>query len=136
MVPATLSLLKIAGLYAALITLMGVALTMLVIRERRTKLVGIGDGGDKRMARMVRVHGNFAENAPFALALLVLLALVGSSAWPIHVVGLLFIAGRVAHAYGLSRTAGSSIGRVAGMMLTFTALIVGSVLLLAAVFGG
>jgi uncharacterized protein len=133
---ATLSLLKVAAAYAALITLLGVALTVLVIRERRTKLVGIGDGGDKKMARMVRVHGNFAENAPFALAILVLLALVGASSWPIHLVGVLFLAGRIAHAVGLSHSAGSSIGRVAGMMLTFTALISGSILLLAAALGG
>jgi uncharacterized protein len=126
----TAALLRTAGVYVALITLMGVALTVLVIRQRRSKLIGIGDGGDKTVARLIRVHGNFAENAPFALALLIMLALTGGPAWALHAVGLLFLAGRGAHAYGLSRSGGSSIGRVGGMVMTFTALLVGAATLL------
>jgi uncharacterized protein len=124
-------LLRTAGVYAALIVLMGVALTVLVIRQRRTKLIGIGDGGDKTVARLIRVHGNFCENAPFALALLILLALTGGPAWTVHAVGLLFLAGRAAHAWGLSQSAGSSVGRVAGMMMTFAAFVVGALALIA-----
>jgi uncharacterized protein len=126
----TAALLRTAGLYVALITLMGVALTVLVIRQRRSKLIGIGDGGDRTTARIIRVHGNFSENAPFAMALLILLALTGGRALAIHAVGLLFLAGRCAHAYGLSRSGGSSIGRVAGMVLTFTSFLIGAAMLL------
>jgi uncharacterized membrane protein YecN with MAPEG domain len=128
---AMMVLLRTAGVYAALITLMGVALTYLVIGQRRSKLIGIGDGGDKMVARMVRVHGNFCENAPFALALLILLALTGGSAWAIHAVGLLFLAGRAAHAYGLSQSAGSSAGRVGGMVMTHASFLIGAGMLLA-----
>jgi hypothetical protein len=123
---ATIALLRTAGIYIALITLMGVALTFVVIGQRRSKLIGIGDGGDKTMARMMRVHGNFSENAPYALAILLALALTGGQSWPIHVVGACFIGGRALHAYGLSQSAGSSIGRVAGMMLTFASFILGA----------
>jgi uncharacterized membrane protein YecN with MAPEG domain len=123
-------LLKTAGVYVGLITLMAVALTYLVINQRRTKLIGIGDGGDKTVARMIRVHGNFCENAPFALALLILLALTGGPQWTIHAVGLLFLGGRAAHAFGLSRTAGSSVGRVGGMIMTHTSFIVGAATLI------
>lgn len=126
------SALKAAALYVALVVIMGVALTYLVINQRRTKLIGIGDGGDKQAARMIRVHANYCENAPFALALLVMLPLLGAGDWTIHAVGLLFLVGRVAHAFGLSRTAGSSPGRIAGMMLTHAALIVGAGALLTA----
>lgn len=124
------SLLRLAGVYAALITLMGVALTYLVIFRRRSKLIGIGDGGDKTMARLIRVHGNFCENAPFALALLILLALTGGPGWAVHAVGLLFLAGRVAHAIGLSQSVGKSIGRVAGMVMTHSSFFIGAVMLL------
>jgi uncharacterized membrane protein YecN with MAPEG domain len=75
---------------------------------------------------MIRVHGNFCENAPFAMALLILLPLVGASLIIVHAVGVLFLAGRVAHAYGLSQTAGSSAGRVAGMIITLTSLLLGA----------
>jgi uncharacterized protein len=59
---------------------------------------------------------------------------VGTSSWIIHGVGVLFLVGRTAHAYALSASAGSSIGRVAGMMLTFTALLIGAGALLKAAF--
>jgi hypothetical protein len=132
---ATIALLRQAGVYVALITLMGVALTYMVIFKRRSKLIGIGDGGDKAMARAVRVHGNFAENAPFAMAILLALALTGSAAWLIHGVGLCFLAGRALHAWGLSQSAGTSLGRVAGMVLTHASFIVGAGGLLVAGFG-
>jgi uncharacterized protein len=128
------SLLRTAGVYAALITLMGVALTYMVILRRRSKLIGMGDGGDKVMARLIRVHGNFCENAPFALALLILIALVGGPGWTLHAVGLLFLVGRAAHAFGLSQSGGSSIGRVAGMVTTHTAFFIGAGTLLLAGF--
>lgn len=116
---------KPAAVYAALIVAMAVALTFRVIGQRRSKLIGMGDGGDKALAKAIRVHGNFCENAPFALALLVFLPLLGASAIIVHAVGLLFLAGRLAHAFGLSRSSGSSIGRVGGMVLTFSSLMLG-----------
>ncbi len=118
--------LKASAVYVALIIVMGVMLTFLVIRQRRTNLIGIGDGGNRAVARMIRVHGNFCENAPFAMALLILLPLLGASLILVHAVGILFLAGRLAHAYGLSQTAGSSVGRVAGMILTLTSSLIGA----------
>lgn len=120
-VPAHLSA---AALYTGVLILVGIALQARVIKHRRTKLIGIGDGQDKELARAIRVHGNFAENVPFVLAGLVMLALIGAPAVMIHGVGLLAVIGRLAHAYGLSRSAGSSVGRVGGMIMTFTALII------------
>jgi uncharacterized protein len=131
---ALVGALKTSALYVALIVLMGVVLTFLVINQRRTKLIGIGDGGDKTMARLIRVHGNFTENAPSALAMLILLPLVGAAGWVIHAVGLLFLAGRGLHASGLSKSAGSSIGRVGGMMLTLTSFLIGAGVLLFSAF--
>ncbi|MGL5116682.1 MAG: MAPEG family protein [Beijerinckiaceae bacterium] len=126
--------LKPAAVYAALIVLMGIALTYAVILQRRRKLVGIGDGGDKELARIVRVHGNFCENAPFALALLMFLPLLGGATFAVHSVGALFLAGRLAHAFGLSKSAGTSAGRVGGMVLTHTGLFIGVGALLWSVF--
>jgi uncharacterized protein len=118
--------LRPAAAYAALIVLMGVFLAFRVIFQRRSKLIGMGDGGDKVAARQIRVHGNFCENAPFALALLILLALLNAPVLVIHAVGLLFLAGRLAHAFGLSRFGGSSVGRVAGMLTTFVSFFIGA----------
>jgi uncharacterized membrane protein YecN with MAPEG domain len=128
-----------AGLYIGLLTLMNIVLQARVIQLRRGRRIGLGDGGDKDLARAVRVHGNFAENAPFAFAGLVALAALQTSVLVIHAVGLVMLAGRVLHAVGLSQSAGSTFGRVAGMVLTFTALGATALLLIArglAGFGG
>jgi uncharacterized protein len=131
---AMVGALRLSAVYIALIILMGIALTVLVIRQRRSKLIGIGDGGDKTVARMIRVQGNFAENAPYALALLILLPMLGVGAVIIHAVGGLFLVGRIGHAFGLSQSAGSSLGRVGGMVLTFSAFLIGAGALLLAAF--
>lgn len=126
--------LKLSAMYVVLIVLMAVALAFLVIVQRRSKLIGMGDGGDKTAARMIRVHGNFCENAPFAMGLLILLPLIGVGSVIIHLVGGLFLVGRVAHAFGLSSSGGKSLGRVIGMLLTFSSLLIGAGCLLFAVF--
>jgi uncharacterized protein len=113
-----------AALYTGILILMGIVLQFRVIGYRRTKKIGIGDGQDKELTRAIRVHGNFAENVPFVLAGLIMLALIGAPAVVIHGVGVLAVIGRLAHAQGLSGSAGTSMGRVAGMLMTFAALIV------------
>jgi uncharacterized protein len=132
MLPLALDLaaLKAAAVYVSLVVLMGVVLTALVVNQRRTKKIGIGDGGDKTAARLIRVHANYCEYAPFALALMVMLPLIGAGAWTVHLVGLMFLTGRVAHAIGLSGSAGHSTGRLFGMILTLTALMLGAAALL------
>ena len=127
--------LRAAAVYVALLTLLAVPLVFNVIRLRRSLKVGLQDGGNKDLARAIRVHGNFTETAPFAIALLLALPLAGASAWIVHAVGLATLVGRVAHAIGLSQSAGASLGRVAGMLLSLAALIVGSIALLAAALG-
>jgi len=62
----------IAGLYAGLIALFLMFLATRVSRLRHAVRVGVGDGGDKRLARAIRVHGNAVEWAlPVLLLLLI-----------------------------------------------------------------
>lgn len=122
--------LAFASSYAALLVLLGVVLTIRVIAARREKRIGLGDGGDKDMLRRVRAHGNFAETAPLLIGVLILLVLLGAREWQVHYVGLAGLTGRVIHAIGVSQSAGSSLGRVGGMALTFVSLIGGALFLL------
>ena len=122
--------LKAALVYAALLILMLPVLAGAVIARRRSRRIGIGDGGDKELARWIRVHGNFAETAPFGIAALAGLALAGAGAVAVHVIGAGFLLGRIAHAQGLASSAGSSPGRVAGMVLTLAALIAAAAIIL------
>lgn len=119
-----------AASYAALLVVLGIVLAARVIGVRRAKLVGIGDGGDKELARRIRAHGNFSEYVPLILGLIILLPFLGASAGQIHLVGLLALIGRIAHAVGISRSVGASLPRVGGMVSTFISLGIGVVLVL------
>jgi uncharacterized protein len=112
----------ITALYAGLLAPLFIFLSIRVIRFRRGAKIGVGDGGDKALLQRVRVHANFAEYAPFTLLLLALAESLKTQTWLLHAAGLALVIGRVAHAYGLSNVTGSSTGRVAGMVLTFTAM--------------
>jgi uncharacterized membrane protein YecN with MAPEG domain len=119
-----------AMIHTALLILMGAGLALNVVQRRRGARVGAGDGGNPGLARAIRVHANFVEYAPFAIASYVLLALGGASAALIHVLGFAFLIGRVTHAAGLSQHQGASLGRVLGMVLSLFVLIAASVQLL------
>jgi uncharacterized membrane protein YecN with MAPEG domain len=110
-------------------------LTVRVIRLRRRLAIGLGTGGDAELEQAVRGHGNFTEYAPIGLTVLASAELSGASAGWVHAIGVLLIAGRLLHAWGLSKSSGYSIGRSTGMVTTITALIVGIVVNLVQVFG-
>lgn len=114
---------KITLLFASLHVLLMLALAARVVGHRRALKIGIGDGGDTRLARKVRAHGNFIEYVPVALLMLGLLELSGLGApWLWGLGGTLLLA-RVLHAYGLSRHAGISPGRFWGVILTWGVLL-------------
>jgi uncharacterized protein len=119
-----------ASFYTGVLILFAVLLQARVIRIRRTKLIGVGHGNDRELEKAVRVHGNFVENSGFGIAALILLAATAASIYIIHAVGFLLLIGRVAHAIGLTGSAGTSTGRVGGMVLTFTALVLAAVTLI------
>ncbi len=121
---------KITALYAGLLALLLVALSVNVIRMRWQYRQGLGDGGHQTLARAVRVQGNFIEYAPLGLILVGLLELAGFYPWVVHVLGVSLVAGRIAHGWGLNHSDGPSIGRALGMFLTFSVLILGGVLAL------
>ena len=117
---------SITPVYAGLISLVFVFLSFRVIGLRRKARIGLGDGGNRLLMRRQRVHGNFAEYAPLVIVLMALAELQGHPTWTIHLIGICLVAGRLLHAYGVSQEPELTKLRVAGMALTFTALISGS----------
>ena len=116
----------ITPVYAGLIALVFVFLSFRVIGLRRRVGIGLGDGGDLSLMRRQRVHGNFAEYVPLVIVLMALAELQGQSLWKIHLIGICLIGGRLLHAYGVSQEPETTRLRVAGMFLTFVALISGA----------
>ena len=123
-------MMHITGLYAALGALLVVVLSIRVMWLRNTEKVGIGAGGNERLARAIRAHANAVEYLPIALLLLLILELDQTWPWLLHVFGIVLIAGRVLHAIGLSNYAGVSFGRAAGIALTLATILAMALLLL------
>lgn len=117
----------ITPLYAALLTILLLVLLARVIRLRWKYRVGIHDGGHAELARAIRVHGNFIETAPWVLMLMLMMELMHAPDFLLHGFGVLLLLGRMMHAWGLTHYAGSSPGRMGGMIITNTLFIVGAV---------
>lgn len=113
---------KITLLFASLHVLLMLILAVRVVRYRRAQKIGLGDGGDKLLARRMRVHANFIEYVPIALIMLALLELSGLSASWLWALGGTLLLGRILHATGFSRHSGYSFGRFWGTLLTWGVL--------------
>jgi uncharacterized membrane protein YecN with MAPEG domain len=83
------------------------------------------------MEQRVRVHGNLTEYAPIFLILLLVAELGQAPVWLLHGTGIAFVVARALHAFGLSRVRGRSAGRVFGSAVSWTAIVVLAVYLLA-----
>lgn len=120
-----MSSLIVTPLTAGALAILFVLLSGQVIRLRRRDTVGIGHGGSLDLRRAIRVHGNFAEHVPLALIALGLMEGSGlTPSWLLWLLGGTLVVNRVLHAIGLSRSAGTSVGRFAGSALTLLFLLV------------
>lgn len=109
--------------YAALCTLLVLFLAGRVMAYRVKHKVGLGDGGHGELNRRVRAHANAVEYLPLALLLLGGMELNGYPDPAIHGFGATLLVSRLLHAWGLSRSAGSSPGRFLGTLLTLLLMI-------------
>jgi len=115
---------RISLLIASLHVVLYVVLSLRVALHRANAKVGIGTGGDPVLARKVRVQANFGEYVPLALLMLALLELAAFDPRLLWTLGLALLLARVLHAVGLGSSAGYSVGRFGGAMLTFALLLV------------
>lgn len=118
-----------AAMWAGLSLLLLFVLSLLVVRQRIKHKVTIGDGGVPELVQAARAFGNATEYVPALLAALGILAVAGAPAVAIHVVGGLMFLGRLGHAFGISLSSGTSIGRAVGTVMTWLALLIGGVML-------
>ena len=107
----------------SILALFFVGLSVRILRLRRSLKIAIGDGGDKKMLRAIRVHSNFAEYVPFGLLLLYLAETQGAPSAAIHGVGLCLLIGRLSHVYGVSQENEQFRYRVLGISVTLTAFV-------------
>jgi uncharacterized protein len=91
----------VSSIYAGILALIIVWLSLNVIKLRRANKVKLGDGGVPELQNAIRAQGNAAEYIPISLILLVLLELSGVNLWLVHLAGVTLIIGRIIHAKGL-----------------------------------
>jgi uncharacterized membrane protein YecN with MAPEG domain len=124
-----------SSIYIGLAALLLVILSLRIIQLRYRYKAEIGDGGVPELQRAIRAQANFIEYVPIALLLILMADLVGHQKWVVHVLGILLLIGRLAHAYGFTTSPGISLGRTVGVGLTTIVLVVGAALAIAAFFG-
>lgn len=127
--PEFVAMPDITALYAGLLGLMAMVLSVLVGRYRAPGENGVsfGDGGRLDVLVAMRRHANFIEYVPLILILLALLEMnkVGDTA--IHVMGASLVVVRACHAYGMHPDDDRGLFRGIGAVGTAILLVVSSI---------
>ncbi|MEM1402251.1 MAG: MAPEG family protein [Pseudomonadota bacterium] len=87
----------VTSMFAAIFALLHVIFTMRVGGYRFKSGISLGDGGDKELLARIRAHGNYIEQVPIALLLLLLNELNGLSDTFLLVLGSVLLAARLTH---------------------------------------
>lgn len=104
---------------AGLAALLNLWLAFRVGQMRTQEKILIGDGGNENVIRRMRAHANFVEFTPFILILVGAIEMAhGTSIW-LWAAALIFLVGRVLHAFGMD---GFMPGRIIGTAITMAAL--------------
>lgn len=111
----------ISAVYAGILALLLVWLSLQVIRLRRSNHIPLGDGGVPALQNAIRAQGNATEYVPISLILLILLEWNGVHPALIHVAGIALLIGRFLHARGLLTE--NLRYRVLGMQFTLFSII-------------
>ena len=121
----------ITAIYCAVIGLMLIALSINVIKGRRNFGAGIGDANNIELIRRIRAQSNLAEYSPIFILLLGFAEKGGLSLMLTHLIGLIFISGRIMHAYSIlkaeqydsqNKLTKNPIWRIRGMICTFSTI--------------
>jgi len=108
-------------IYAALLTLLFVWLSLNVIKLRYRYKIRLGDGNNAALRAAISAQANAAQYIPIALILLLLLELNHAHFLLLHGFGMALLAGRVMHARAIQTDHIPM--RVRGMQLTLFTLI-------------
>lgn len=109
----------ITGLYAALIGVFIIYLSVRVIALRRKYNLSIGSAQSPEIERAMRAQANCTEYTPIGLILLLILELNTLPPATIHGLGALFLLARLVHFFGFKSPSSSGALRVMGTATTF-----------------
>lgn len=116
--------------FAAIFGVLHVIFTLRVGNYRRTSKINFGEGGDTELRNRIRGHGNFIENVPIALMLLLLNDLNGLSDMSLMVLGSVLLVSRIVHYLMIVTRSLPIILRPLSMLGTLGTILVSAVLLI------
>lgn len=108
--------LPITALYAGILTIFALGLSFRAgsFRGKTGISVLFGEPQNMELAERVRAHQNFLEYVPMIIILMGIIELNGGSGTFLHVVGVLLVVSRLAHAAGLKHDNMGHPGRLVG----------------------
>src|SRR5258706_7209891 len=119
----------VTPIYAGILAILFFVLSLRVIALRGHG-ASLGDGGDPKLLRRIRAHGNFIEYVPLILIMMGMLELSRYSVYLLHALGITLVVARLLHGYALSFTERFKFGLFWGTALTFLVMLVCGVLCL------
>lgn len=126
----------ITSLYAALVVILFLILSWRVISHRRSEKISLGHADDETLLRRSRAQANCAEYAPFGILMMAIAETLSAHPLLLHLMGVLLLAGRIIHAYGVGGPGMNFRWRTWGMILTLMSLAIGAAVNLVAVVLG
>lgn len=118
----------VSGFYIGLTAIMAVYFSWRVVKLRRGLKIGLGTDGNQDLTLASRVHVNLIENAPIAMALLLVAEMNGLAEVYIHLIGTVWLVARMLHAIGLTQGRGGyHFGRFWGVLLSWILILTLSV---------
>ena len=115
---------------AAVFGLLHVIFTLRVGNYRLKSGISLGDGGDPEMRNRVRAHGNFIENVPIAVLLILLNDLDGAQDTTLILMGSILLISRLTHYLTIATRRLPVILRPLSMIGTLGTILAASVMLL------
>jgi len=115
--------LAITPIYAALLAIMMIGLSMYVSALRSDQSVSIGPGEGQALLERIRRHGNFVENVPMALLLIAMAEITGLPGFWVHMACVVLLVSRIIQPLGLRHDAPFTALRLAGNLGTFISIL-------------
>ncbi|MFT6705165.1 MAG: putative membrane protein YecN with MAPEG domain [Gammaproteobacteria bacterium] len=117
-------------IFAALLALIFLFLSLSVIKLRFAKKVSLGDGGEPSLRVAIRSHANFTEYVPMSLLLLWFVEAFTYSSKLVLILGSVLVVARLAHIIGMHNPKDFMILRQLGVVATYGVIAVSSVRIL------
>ena len=107
-------------LFAAILGLMYIYLSLQVVKIRFSHRISMGVGENRGLEKAVRIHANFAEYVPMTLILLWFVETMLMSQGIVLVAGTLLIIARVMHVIGMAKPREWLILRQLGVVISLS----------------